>query len=102
MSPFNRQLGAIAAINIKAAVGSVCGVLAWHLWPARAVDWHFVPISIFLGLIGTVIFIGCARRAHKLHTRDKAVRAYLAQGAHPKSARLAPGHMLRNAGMLDD
>ena len=102
MRPANRPIGAVAAINIKAAAASVCTILAWHLWPDGVRDLHFAPISIFLGIMGAALFIGSAAKAAKLYIREKAIRTYLSQGIRPKSASLAPGQSLRDAGMLDD
>jgi hypothetical protein len=101
MTPFQSSFSTIAAINGKLLGSAVTTALGLYLWPETAQGWAFGVMSIFLWVSALTFLIEALKAAAQLYVRDKAVAAYLAQGAKPKTAEMASPEALRKAGLID-
>jgi TRAP-type C4-dicarboxylate transport system permease small subunit len=97
-----QSVGMIVGINMKLLSSAVLAWAAWSLWPANWMeDWQFGLIAIIVGYGALIRLLSALKAMVRLYTRDKAIAAFEAQGARPKSAQLASRDALMDAGMLD-
>lgn len=97
-----QSVGAVVGINMKLLSCAVLSWAAWSLWPANWIeDWQYGLIAIVVGHGAVISVIAAVKAMARLYMRDKAIAAFEAQGARPKSAQLASSDALHAAGMLD-
>lgn len=101
MKPFQPSAGIVAGINFKMLGAFATGITAYALWPDTVFYWPLGLISLLLAFASASLLIEALKAAVKLYVRDKAIALYLAQGARPKTAKMASGDALRKAGMID-
>ncbi|OXT01630.1 hypothetical protein B7H23_01270 [Notoacmeibacter marinus] len=93
------SLGAIIGINARLFWAFSLCVIAWFTWPTSMKWWGFGIISVCAALSALGLLIEAIRAASKLYLRDKALAEFEAQGAKPKTARVAGDDSLEKAGM---
>jgi glucose dehydrogenase len=101
MTPFERNGGAVAGINVNFLMSCLFGVGAWAVWPTSIEWWGLGVMSVMLGLAAFGNFANAIRAMVALHAKERVLAEYLAQGDAPKSAELASEEKLRQAGMVE-
>lgn len=101
MTPFQRNGGAVAGINLNFLMSCAFGIGAWAVWPASAEWWGLGVLSIMLGLSAFGSFANATRAMASLYAKERVLAEFLAQGEAPKSAELASEAKLRAAGMIE-
>ena len=90
------------AINVNAQLMMAClfGAIAWFMWPGTPEWWGLGFLCILMGMGAIAATINALQAALGLYRKEKALAEFQAQGAAPKTARLATVDDLEKAGML--
>jgi hypothetical protein len=100
--PFRRGgFGTVVTVNIQLLVASACGLGSWAIWPTKPEWWGLGVISIMLGMAAVGGLANAVKAIVESYRRERVIADYMAQGAAPKSARLATTEQLRKAGMVE-
>ena len=96
-----RSGGNIWRINLSLLGSSWFFFVAYSIWPTSSRWWGLGFFSICLALAATALLINAMRKMTELYQRDKALAAFMQQGAQPKSSTLATSDALDQAGMRE-
>lgn len=99
MTLFEGPFSTVLQINFKLLYATALAFLSYWAWPTEPHWWAFAIISVCAGLAAAGLIGSALKSILTLYRRDKALKAFLAQGSKPKSAKLASDDDLRNAGM---
>ncbi len=91
--------GTIVKINLHFLQAVVFGLIAWWCYPERPFDIGWGLVSFICVLVVLAAIASAIRDMSKLYQRDNTIKAYLQQGAQPKTSTLANDDIQKKAGM---